>query len=83
MPAGAKDCLTGREISRDILTTADDLSVNGGLSIGEHSRPMVLFLMTSEDFLKLIPDSQQLMHTEASLKPGRKVIRRAESSQIN
>ena len=58
-------------------------SVNGGLSIGEHSRPMVRFLMNLKDFLKLISDSQQLMHTEASLKPGREVIRRAESSQIN
>ena len=39
------------------------------------------FLMISEDFLKLISDSQQLMHTEASLKPRRKVIRRVKSSR--
>ena len=68
MPAGAKDCLTGREICRGIPTTADDLFGWWGIihTSGEHSRPMVHPLMSSEDSLKIISDSQRLIHTEAS-----------------
>ena len=40
----------------------------------EPSRPIVHLLMISEDPLKIISDSQWLIQTEASLKPGRKVI---------
>ena len=36
--------------------------------------PMVHRLMISDDFLKIISDSQWLMQTDASLRPGRKVI---------
>ena len=40
----------------------------------EPSRPKVHLRMISEDPLKIISDSQWLIQTEASLKPGRKVI---------
>ena len=41
---------------------------------GEHSRLIVRLLILSEDFLKIISDSQWLMHTEAPLKHRMKAI---------
>ena len=60
MPAGAKDCLTCREICRDILTTAraHGLFRWWDYPSGELSRLMAHLLMISEDLLKFISDSQ-------------------------